>query len=249
MNLKHEPRHAMTKPSRGKLASKTLVAAAAISLPFFGFAAPANAAPDSTWDELAECESGGDWNINTGNGYEGGLQFNPQTWQAHGGSGSAADASRAEQIAVAENVLDNQGWGAWPSCSQQVGASGQAEPTEQPVEEQEQAAEQQEAPAQEEPQQQEAPAQEEPVQQEQPVEQPQQQEQPVEQPQQQEQPVEQPAPEAAASGETYTVQSGDTLNSIASEQGVEGGWEAIYELNTDQINEPTLIFPGQELAL
>src|SRR5699024_8225314 len=224
----------MTKPSRGKLATKTLIAAAAISVPLFGFAAPANAAPDSTWDQLAECESGGDWGINTGNGYSGGLQFSPSTWQAHGGSGDAADASRSEQIAVAENVLENQGWGAWPSCSQQVGASGQAEPADQPMEQQEQ------APAQE--QQEQAPAQE----QEAPVEeQPQQQEAPV-----QEQPVEQqPAPEAAASGETYTVQSGDTLNKIATEQGVEGGWEAIFELNTDQISDPTLIFPGQQLAL
>lgn len=242
--MKHEPRHAATKPSRGKLATKTLVAAAAVSLPFFGFAAPANAAPDSTWDQLAECESGGDWNINTGNGYSGGLQFNPQTWQAHGGSGNAADASRAEQIAVAENVLDNQGWGAWPSCSQQIGASGQAEPTEQPMGQQEAAAQeqqtqQQEAPA--EPQQQEAPA--EPQQQEAPA-QPQQQQEPV-----QEQPVEQPAPQVAASGETYTVQSGDTLNKIATEQGVDGGWRALFELNADQISDPTLIFPGQELAL
>ncbi|MDN6534354.1 MAG: transglycosylase family protein, partial [Yaniella sp.] len=70
----------MTKPSRGKLATKTLIAAAAISVPLFGFAAPANAAPDSTWDQLAECESGGDWSINTGNGYSGGLQFSPSTW-------------------------------------------------------------------------------------------------------------------------------------------------------------------------
>src|SRR5699024_8696397 len=227
----------MTKPSRGKLATKTLIAAAAISVPLFGFAAPANAAPDSTWDQLAECESGGDWGINAGNGYSGGLQFSPSTWQAHGGSGDAADASRSEQIAVAENVLDNQGWGAWPSCSQQVGASGQAEPAEQPMGQQEQAPaqeQQEQAPAQE----QEAPVEEQPQQQEAPV-----QEQPVEQ-----QPA-QPAPEAAASGETYTVQSGDTLNKIATEQGVEGGWEAIFELNTDQISDPTLIFPGQELAL
>lgn len=237
--MKHEARHAMTKPSRGKLATKTLIAAAAISVPLFGFAAPANAAPDSTWDQLAECESGGDWSINTGNGYEGGLQFNPQTWQAHGGSGSAADASREEQIAVAENVLDNQGWGAWPSCSQQINASGQAAPSEQPMEQQEQAPaqeQQEQAPAQEQPQQQ-APVQEQP-QQEAPV-----QGQPVEQE------AAQPAPQAAASGETYTVQSGDTLNKIATEQGVDGGWKALFELNTDKISDPTLIFPGQELAL
>src|SRR5699024_3383027 len=115
---------------------------------------------------------------------------------------------------------------------------GQAEPAEQPMEQQEQAPaqeQQEQAPVEEQPQQQEAPVEEQPQQQEAPV-----QEQPVEQ---------QPAPEAAASGETYTVQSGDTLNKIATEQGVEGGWEAIFELNTDQISDPTLIFPGQQLAL
>src|SRR5690625_3963141 len=102
----------MTKPSRCKLSTKSLIEAAAISVPFLGFAAPANAAPDSTWDQLAECESGGDWGINTGNGFSGGLQFQQSTWESHGGSGSPENASRAEQIRVAENVLDNQGWGA-----------------------------------------------------------------------------------------------------------------------------------------
>lgn len=73
------------------------------------------------WDALAQCESGGNWGIDTGNGYSGGLQFSPSTWQAYGGSGSAANASREEQIAVAERVLAGQGWGAWPSCSSQLG--------------------------------------------------------------------------------------------------------------------------------
>lgn len=241
--MKTEARHALTKPSRGKLTAKSLLAAAAISVPLFGFAAPANAAPDSTWDQLAQCESGGDWSIDTGNGYSGGLQFHPQTWQAHGGSGHAADASREQQIAVAENVLDNQGWGAWPACSQSLGLSGQAEPTEQPMQQQE-AAQQQEAPA-ETPQQQETPEQ----QQEAPA---QEQEQPQQQaPVQQEQvPAEQEAaPKAAATGEVYTVQSGDTLNKIATKQGVDGGWRALYEMNTDQVSDPALIFPGQQLAL
>ena len=89
----------------------------------------ANAADDATWDQLAECESGGDWGIDTGNGYAGGLQFNQDTWEANGGSGNPADASRGEQIAVAENVLASQGWGAWPTCSAQIGASGEAEPS------------------------------------------------------------------------------------------------------------------------
>jgi murein DD-endopeptidase MepM/ murein hydrolase activator NlpD len=76
------------------------------------------------WDELAVCESSGNWNADTGNGFVGGLQFLPQTWYAHGGSTfapSANMATREEQIAVAERVLDSQGWGAWPVCSAQLG--------------------------------------------------------------------------------------------------------------------------------
>ncbi|WP_310768453.1 transglycosylase family protein [Mycobacterium sp. Z3061] len=68
------------------------------------------------WDAIAACESGGNWAISTGNGYSGGLQFTPSTWRANGGSGSAAGASREEQIRVAENVLHSQGIGAWPVC-------------------------------------------------------------------------------------------------------------------------------------
>ena len=70
----------------------------------------------SVWGALAKCESGGNWGINTGNGYYGGLQFTPGTWRANGGSGSAHAASREEQIRVAENVLHTQGIGAWPVC-------------------------------------------------------------------------------------------------------------------------------------
>lgn len=90
----------------------------------------------STWDALAECESGGNWAIDTGNGYTGGLQFAASTWSAYGGTGSPADATREEQIAVAEQVQAAQGWGAWPSCSAQLGLSGgatgsvQAEPVQ-----------------------------------------------------------------------------------------------------------------------
>jgi resuscitation-promoting factor RpfE len=68
------------------------------------------------WDAIAACESSGNWAINTGNGYFGGLQFLPSTWRANGGSGSANNASREEQIRVAENVLRTQGIGAWPVC-------------------------------------------------------------------------------------------------------------------------------------
>lgn len=68
------------------------------------------------WDAIAQCESGGNWSINTGNGHYGGLQFKPATWTANGGQGNPARASRAEQIRVAENVLRTQGIKAWPKC-------------------------------------------------------------------------------------------------------------------------------------
>jgi LysM repeat protein len=96
----------------------------------FALAGTANAAPDSAWDKLAQCESGGNWKINTGNGYYGGLQFNPTTWRAFGGSGLPHRASRDEQIEVAERTLAAQGWNAWPSCSRKMGLRGNAaEPT------------------------------------------------------------------------------------------------------------------------
>ena len=79
------------------------------------------ASGSTVWDELAECESGGNWAINTGNGYYGGLQFTLETWQGYGGSGYPHEASREEQIAVAERVQNAQGWGAWPSCAAELG--------------------------------------------------------------------------------------------------------------------------------
>ncbi|MEB4209653.1 transglycosylase family protein, partial [Mycobacterium sp. 94-17] len=77
---------------------------------------PAHRAYSVNWDAIAQCESGGNWGISTGNGYSGGLQFTPSTWRANGGSGSPSGASRDEQIRVAENVLHSQGIGAWPVC-------------------------------------------------------------------------------------------------------------------------------------
>ena len=103
-----------------KFAATTIAFGAAAAL----MAPTAAAAPDSDWDRLAQCESGGDWNINTGNGYHGGLQFSAGTWQAHGGgefAPTADQASREQQIVVAERTLASQGWGAWPACSSQLG--------------------------------------------------------------------------------------------------------------------------------
>ncbi|HEX2075468.1 MAG TPA: transglycosylase family protein [Geodermatophilus sp.] len=83
-------------------------------------AAPA-VAGGSVWDQLAQCESGGNWAINTGNGYYGGLQFSLSTWRAYGGTGMPHENTREQQIAIAERVQDAQGWGAWPSCSRKLG--------------------------------------------------------------------------------------------------------------------------------
>lgn len=88
------------------------LATAALSL---ALSAPASA--DSVnWDAIAQCESSGNWSINTGNGFYGGLQFLPATWWGNGGTGMPNQASREEQIRIAENVLRTQGIGAWPVC-------------------------------------------------------------------------------------------------------------------------------------
>ncbi len=102
------------------LARLAAIAALALGMPL-AVAGTANAAPDSVWDRLAKCESGGNWGINTGNGYYGGLQFSASTWRAMGGSGMPHKATRGEQIRVAENTLASQGWGAWPSCARKLG--------------------------------------------------------------------------------------------------------------------------------
>jgi resuscitation-promoting factor RpfA len=85
---------------------------------------PAEGATLRTWKRLAQCESGGRWHINTGNGYYGGLQFSAPTWRAYGGrkfARNAHRATRAQQIKIAERVRRGQGWGAWPTCSRKLG--------------------------------------------------------------------------------------------------------------------------------
>jgi len=88
------------------------------------------ASADTDWDELAQCESSGDWNTNTGNGFGGGLQFTDSTWRAFGGSGDPEDASRSEQIQVAERVKAEQGMNAWPTCSKKTGNTDSSANTE-----------------------------------------------------------------------------------------------------------------------
>ncbi|MCV7225454.1 transglycosylase family protein [Mycolicibacterium komossense] len=104
----------MLKNLRTKL-TMAAIGGALVATPMALSTATANA--DSVnWDAVASCESGGNWSINTGNGYHGGLQFTLGTWRANGGSGMPEHASREEQIRVAENVKASQGIGAWPVC-------------------------------------------------------------------------------------------------------------------------------------
>jgi hypothetical protein len=107
-----------------KYVARSTAGATAFALPLVGLIGTANAATDEQWDNVARCESGGNWHINTGNGYYGGLQFTQGTWMNYGGSqyASRADlASREAQMAIANKVLASQGWGAWPVCSHYAG--------------------------------------------------------------------------------------------------------------------------------
>lgn len=102
----------------------TKAAPAAVSSSTSGSSSASSVAGGSVWDALAQCESNGNWSINTGNGFSGGLQFHPQTWQAYGGgqyAPTAAGASREQQIAIAQKVQAAQGWGAWPACTAKLG--------------------------------------------------------------------------------------------------------------------------------
>jgi len=124
--MAYAPRHRASKPTRRstrRIAATSVTVAAAAAAPMIT-AGTAHAATDRTWNRLAQCESGGDWHINTGNGYYGGVQFSDSTWDSFGGEryASRADlATRAQQIQIAEKVLDGQGWGAWPACSAELG--------------------------------------------------------------------------------------------------------------------------------
>ncbi|MEU2657524.1 transglycosylase family protein [Streptomyces sp. NPDC007325] len=224
------------------------VTGAAVAAPLMA-AGTASAATASEWDRVAQCESGGNWSINTGNGYYGGLQFSASTWAAFGGTAyapTADQASKSQQIAIAEKVLAGQGKGAWPSCGVGLssasydGGSAEAAP-------QQQSTQQQSAPKQS--TQQSAPKRSA--------------EQPANRSEQRQAPKAQAAPQAAAKktvttptgkkvkkgdGE-YKVVAGDTLSKIAAAQGVDGGWAELFELNEDVVENADLIYPGQQLHL
>jgi hypothetical protein len=114
MKILHSIRETVTNGLKALLVTGALaVAAMAVSTVFSTGTAHADR---MNWDAVAQCESGGNWAANTGNGHYGGLQFKQATWSSNGGAGSPVTASRVEQIRVAENVLDTQGAKAWPKC-------------------------------------------------------------------------------------------------------------------------------------
>ncbi|CAM5350326.1 Peptidoglycan DD-metalloendopeptidase family protein OS=Streptomyces tendae OX=1932 GN=GUR47_03660 PE=3 SV=1 [Streptomyces tendae] len=219
-------RHRRYQPNRINRASLTVTAGGAgLALPLVG-TGTAHAADVATWDKVAACESTDDWDVNTGNGYYGGLQFTQSTWEAFGGTRYAprADlATKDQQIAVAEKVLDAQGPGAWPVCSQRAGlARGGDTPDLRPAggAGTEGSREQRTARAAEK---------SETVRDVQPQTTPQ---------------------SRAGKARMYTVVTGDTLSGIADTHGVRGGWQRLYEANRRAIgSDPDLILPGQRLSL
>jgi len=184
-------------------------------------ASPAEAATTATWDRLARCESGGNWHINTGNGYYGGLQFSPGTWDAYGGNRYASNAHRAtkaEQIRVAERLLDDRGWGPWPACSRKLGldrSDARGTPSGTTA-----------AASRSKPRKATSTKARTVTRKANPVS------------------------ARRASGKVYTVRRGDTLSGIAARRDIPGGWKKLYRINKRTIgSNPGLIRPGQRLAL
>src|SRR6478752_9661097 len=240
MSLRHNGRHrepSMVRVLALRGATVGVVAGAAA----LALAGPASAAPDSTWNAVAQCESSGNWAINTGNGYYGGLQFSQSTWNAYGGQqyASRADlATREEQIAVAEKTLAGQGWGAW-ACAYAGGGEG---PTQRSV-----SSSNDSAPA--------AAADNSTAAASAPAASDSSSNGRADRSRHQDTsaasaPAAVPAaaPASAADG-TYTVVSGDTLSKIAAANGVAGGWQALFQANSDVVSDADLIFPGQVLRL
>ncbi|WP_030763517.1 MULTISPECIES: transglycosylase family protein [unclassified Streptomyces] len=213
------------------------VAGVAVAAPLMA-AGTASAATSSEWDKVAQCESGGNWAINTGNGYYGGLQFSPSTWSGYGGKSyapQANQATKAQQIAVAEKVLKSQGKGAWPSCGKGLSnasntGGGAAAPASKPQSKPKAETKKTETKKTET---KVAPKQE--------TKRP---EAPTTRSERAEAPV---APKTGNG--SYEVKSGDTLGTIAEANGVKGGWQKLFELNKDIVSDADLIFPGQKLKL
>ena len=183
------------------------------------------------WDAIAACESGGNWSINTGNGYYGGLQFSAGTWLAYGGGAYAPTANRASrsaQIAVAEKVLQGQGIGAWPTCGKRAGSTTTVTPrntTPAPSSTSTRATRSERRTT--------APS-------------------ATSTTPRRSTTTDRTARTSAATTTgtgSYVVRSGDTLSKIAKANQVSGGWKAIYAANRSVVENPNLIFPGERLTL
>ncbi|MER8009314.1 transglycosylase family protein [Streptomyces sp. NPDC094149] len=216
------------RPSKAtRAAALAGVTGVAIAAPLMA-AGNASAATASEWDAVAQCESGGNWSINTGNGYYGGLQFSASTWAAYGGTAyapQANQASKSQQIAVAEKVLASQGKGAWPVCGTGLssaayngaGAStGSSSSTTTRSTTEQQASRSSERPAAK----------------------------------KSTKTVTTPTGKKVKKGDgEYKVVKGDTLSSIAAEHKVKGGWKKLFDLNKGIVEDANLIYPGQQLHL
>jgi resuscitation-promoting factor RpfA len=185
--------------------------------------APAHA--DSVnWDAIAQCESGNNWSINTGNGFSGGLQFTQGTWSAYGGgqyAATAGQASRSQQIAVAEKVLAGQGIGAWPVCGKRAGSSASytSRNTDGSSSRSSHRSSQSTTQKKWYPKR-----------------------------HHRTQPSDATVTSTIGTG-SYVVKSGDTLSKIAASHGVNGGWRSIWAANRGSIADPDLIFVGQRISL
>ncbi|MFC8230044.1 transglycosylase family protein [Streptomyces sp. NPDC057287] len=220
------------RPSKAvRIATLAGVTGAAVAVPLMG-ATGASAASVDTWDAVAQCESGGNWSINTGNGYYGGLQFSASSWAAAGGTQYAARAdlaTKGQQIAAAEKLLDLQGPGAW-SCA---GAGGLTNDGVDPGVDtgSGQSADKAETKAQPE----------------------RKAEQPTTRSEKRTAPektVTTPTGKKVEKGDgEYKVKAGDTLSKIADAKKVKGGWAKLFKLNDDIVDDADMIFPGQQLHL
>jgi nucleoid-associated protein YgaU len=133
MSTSSTGRHrALSTASKIRRRATTVAAVAGVAAVTPLLAAGPAQADSVNWDAIAQCESGGNWQTSTGNGYYGGLQFNRDTWLAYGGGSYAPTAnlaSRSQQIAVAERTLASQGIGAWPTCGKRAGSTASYQPT------------------------------------------------------------------------------------------------------------------------
>jgi len=221
----------------------------------FALSSPAQAATTNTWERLASCESGGNWHINTGNGYYGGLQFADGTWDGWGGekyAGRADLATRAEQIVVAAKLVENGGWGSWPACSNrlalgsddrrvalQIAADLKAAmsgDTQSATQDNGDATKADSTKADSTKADDTTAAQKRADNNRVKTE-------------RASRGKHRKAPDSTGVA-TYRVRPGDTLSGIARSKDVPGGWENLYRINRETIGKnPGLIFPGQRLTL